>query len=461
MSSLIGILNIAGSGLAAQSAALNATSQNVSNVNTPGYSEVTANLETTATGDTYSGTVQANGVIRSYDQFTFGGLLTAQGQSGAADARNQALTQVQDVIAPTSGTIADAVNDFFTSATGLESSPSDPSTRSALLQSATSLAQTISSTAVGLTTEQGSLVTQAQGVATQLSRQLSQIAQLNGQIALASAQGSQPTDLEDQRDSLVGQVSTQIGAQVLQDSQGNYTLLSSGVALVTGSQASSVSVGVNAAGTMQVLARQPGGASLDITSNATQGTLGGLVETCNTDIPSFSSQLDQFAYNLATTVNSVQSAGYGLDGGTGRNLFTQPTQVTGAAAAFAVDPQLVGNPSFVAASSTSAGVPGGNDAAVQLAQLATQPLGSGAPPAQAFAAIAANVGDATSAATDESETRGDAVTQAQNLNDSSSSVSLDEQMTNMTAFQSAYDASSKVIQTVAGLLTDLMNMIPS
>ena len=54
MSSLLGLLNIAGSGLAAQTAAIDATGQNVANVNTPGYSRVTANLETTATGDTFS-----------------------------------------------------------------------------------------------------------------------------------------------------------------------------------------------------------------------------------------------------------------------------------------------------------------------------------------------------------------------------------------------------------------------
>ena len=459
--SLFGILNIAASGLAAQTAALDATGQNVANVNTPGYSRVTANLETTATGDTFAGTVQANGVNRSYDQFTFGNLLSEQGRSGSADVRNTALANVQSVVAPTSGTIADSVNAFFASATALESSPSDPSARATVLQNATNLAQSISSTAQGLNAQRGALLTQAQGVATQLNGELSQIATLNGQISAASAQGSQPTDLEDQRDALVSQVSTQVGAQVLQDPKGNYTLLSSGVALVSGNKATSVGVGVDGSGNMKITASQPGGSAMDITANTNAGTLGGIREARDSDIPSFSSQLDQFASGLATAVNAVQSSGYGLDGNTGRNLFVQPTAVAGAAAAFAVDPSVVGNPQAIAASSTAAGLPGGNDVAVKLSQLASSPLSGGQPPAQSFGAIAASVGNAAASAASDSQIRTETVTQAQNLNQSVSGVSLDEETTNMTAFQNAYIASTKVLQTAETLLTDLMNMMPA
>src|SRR5580692_9870463 len=100
MTSLFGLLNIAQNGLAAQTAGLDATGQNVSNVNTPGYSRVTANLETTTTGDTFAGSVQVSGVVRSFNQLTYGNLLSQQGQSGAADARNSALAQTQGIVAP-------------------------------------------------------------------------------------------------------------------------------------------------------------------------------------------------------------------------------------------------------------------------------------------------------------------------------------------------------------------------
>jgi len=453
--SLTALINIAGDGLAAQTAALDATSQNVANVNTPGYSRVTANLETTSTGDTYSGSVVASGVISSFDQFTFGNVLSEQGLGGAADSRSQALSNVENVIAPSGGTIADSVNTFFGSLTALATSPSDPSTRATVLQDATSLAQNISGTAAGLSTERASLLAQAQGVATQVNGQLSQMAALNGQIAAESAGGNQPTDLENQRDALASSLSTEIGAQVINGPSG-YTLLSSNTALVSGSSASSVSVGLGSTGDLQIMATSTGGAAQDITSGVTQGTLGGIVEARDQDIPSLSSQLDQFAYNLSTSVNAVYSTGYGLDGVTGRNLFAAPSAVAGAAYSMAVDPSVVGQPDQLAASGSAADVPGGNSVAVALAALASQSLAGGQPPAQAFGAIAANIGNALSSAQSESQLRASTVTQAQNLNQSQSGVSLDQEMTNMTQFQNAYQASSKVLQTAESLLEELM-----
>lgn len=458
MSSLFGLLNIAQSGLAAQTAALDATGQNVSNVNTPGYSRVTANLETTATGDTFGGSVQVSGVVRSFNQLTYGNLLSQQGQSGAADARSGALDQTQEIVAPSDGTIGDQLSSFFTSLSALTTSPSDPSTRSGVLANATSLAQTISQTAAGLSGQRSDLLTQAQGVATQVNTQLQQIAQLNSQIESSSGGGQQPTDLLDERDQLASQVSTEVGAQVLVDSSGNYTLLSGGTALVSGSTASTLAVGLDASGNLKITSTE-GTGTIDITTATNAGTLGGIREARDTDIPNYQSQLDQFAYNLATSVNAVFSTGYGLDGNTGRNLFVQPTSASGAAYAFAVDPSVANDPDAVAASSTAAGLPGGNDVAVALDGLASQPFGSSTSPASAFASIASSVGSDASAADSESTLRGDTVTQAQDLNQSASGVSINQEETNLTEFQQAYEASTEVLQTANTLLQNLMTMM--
>ncbi len=457
MSSLFGLLNVASNGLAAQTAGLDATGQNVANVNTPGYSRVTANLETTATGDTFSGSVQVSGVIRSFNQFTYGSMLNEQGQSGAADARSQALQQTQAIVAPTDGTIGDQLNTFFASLNTLASTPSDPSARSAVLSSATTLAQSISTTAGALSSQRSDLLTQAQGVATQVNTQLKQIAQLNEQIAGSQGGGQQPTDMLDQRDQLASQVSTEVGAQVLVDPSGNYSLLSGGTALVSGSSAATLGVGLDASGDLKITSTQ-GASATDITSAVNTGTLGGLRETRDTDIPNYQSQLDQFSYNLATKVNSSFSAGYGLDGVTGRNLFVQTASASGAAHAFAVDPSVVNNPGAIAASSTTAGLPGGNDVAVQLAGLASQPLGTSTTPSTAFAAVAASVGSDVSSSQSEATLRDDTVTQAQDLNQSASGVSIDQEETNLTEFQRAYEASAQVLQTASTLLQDLMQI---
>jgi len=454
--SLFALLDIAQSGLAAQSAGLDATGQNVSNVNTPGYSEVTAKIETTETVDGFSGGAQVAGMNRAFDALTFGNLLTQQGLGGAADARSSALSQAESLVAPNGQTIGDNIDSFFQAMQSLETSPSDPSARTEVLAQATQLAQSVATAAGGLTTLRDSLLAQAQGTATQLNGELSQIATLNTEISRASAAGGSPTDLEDQRDELASQVSTQIGAQVITDANGNYTLLSSGTALVADGSAATVAVGVDGSDNLKITSTMPGGIANDVTQNVTQGTLGGLREARDTDIPATSAQLDQLAFGFANAVNSIQSAGYGLDGVTGRNLFLAPGSVVGAASAMAVDPAVENDPSAIAASTTAAGIPGGNDNAIALAALASQPFGASATPADAYGAIASDLGTAASTANAEQSLRQATITQAQSLNSSASGVSLDEQMTNLDQFQRAYEASADVLQTTNTLLGELM-----
>ncbi len=458
--SLFSLLNVAASGLAGQSASLLATGQNVANVNTPGYARVTAQLETTSAPNGFSGGgVVVGGMDRAFSALTFGSLLTEQGLGGSADARSQALAQTEATLAPSSGTIGDSINSLYTSFQALEAAPTDPSARAGVLAAAGQLSTSIVEAAKGLATQRSSMVTQAQGVASSLNANLAQIAKLNGEIAQARGSGAQPTDLEDQRDQLVSTVSGQTGAQVLTDANGDFTLLSGGTALVSNGVAATVSVSVDAANNLKITSALGGGTPQDITQSVTSGTLGGIREARDTDIAQASSQLDTLAYNLATSVNAVQSAGYGLDGVTGRNLFTQPAVVAGAAGAMSVDPAVLGNPSAIAASTTAAGLPGGNDGAVALAQLASQPLGTSATPAAAFASLSGGLGSAAAAANSDQSLRQATIHQASALNSSVSGVSLDQEMTNLDQFQRAYEASSQVLQTANALLGELMQAV--
>jgi flagellar hook-associated protein 1 FlgK len=458
MTSLTSLLSIANMGLQAQTAGLDAAGQNVANANTPGYSRVSAHLETTSVADGYAGSVQVTGIGRTVDQFAFANLVTEQGKSGAATARSDALATTQNIVAP-STTIADDINTFFTSTTTLEGSPSDPSARAGVLAAATQVAQDFSTTANALTSQRSSLLSQAQSTSTTLNTQLSQIAKLNGQIATAVGGGNEPTDLEDQRDALVSTVSTAIGAQVIPGANGQVTLLSSGTALVSGTSAATIGVTLDSSQNLKITATIGNGTANDITPNVTSGTLGGIREARDTDIPSAQSQLDSFANDFTTSVNAVQSSGYGLDGVTGRNLFTPSATVAGAAAAMTVDPSVAGNPSAIAASSTAAGVPGNNDIAVKLNALATSNLAGGSTPTTTYANLAASVGNAKSSADSETSLRTSTVTQATNLNSSVSGVNIDDEMTNLSAFQRAYEANSKVLQTVDTLLQGLMEAL--
>ncbi len=457
MGGLFGLIGTMGSALAAQQAGLDITGQNVSNVNTPGYVRQSVVLQAAATSSSTDGGVNVASVQRAFNTFTYGQVLVQSGLQGSADARSQALTEAQATITPQGGgDVGSSLTQFFSSLQALSASPSDPSARSAVLQQATQVSQAFSTTANGLSQQQSALLSQAQGVATNLNTELSQIASLNGQIAQANAGGDPASSLRDQRDSLVTQVASGIGAQVVQDPSGSVTLFAGGSVLVSGSNASSLNVGADGNGAMQVMLNRPGGTPVDITSGVNDGTLGGLREARDVTIAQSAQQLDQLAYNFSNAINAVHSTGYGLDGVSGRNLFKAPTQVTGAAAAMAVDPSVDGQPNNIATAASADDVPGGNDVAVELEQVANQSIGAGGTATAQFAALTAQIGNATSSANTDSATRADTVTQAQNLNSSASGVSLEEESVNLTKFQQAFEAATRVLQTADSLLDDFM-----
>ena len=463
MSSLFSLLGTMGNALSAQQAGLNVTGENVSNVNTPGYVQRTVVLQSNAVGPSSDGGVTVQSIQRDFDSFTNSQVLVQQGLSSAADSRSEALSAAQNVVAPTGGSsIGDQLTSFFSSVQALSATPSDPSARSSVLQQADELAQSFKTTATGLQEQQASIFSQAQGLVTTTNTDLTKIASLNAQITQANAIGDNAPDLRDQRDTLVNDVSTQLGASVVEDPSGSVTLFAAGTALVSGNTASTLNVSLDTSGAMKFTVNNgSGGAPNDVTANVTSGSLGGLREARDVDIAQSAQQVDQLAYDVSTSVNAVHSAGYGLDGVSGRPLFTAPTQVAGAAAAMSVDASVEGQPNNIAASSTAADVPGGNGAALQLEALANQSIGAGGTPSQEFASITAQIGNAASTASSDSTTRSAMLTQAQNLNSSASGVSLNEEMVKMTQFQQAFDAATRVLQTADSMLGDFMNAMSS
>src|SRR5262249_40250575 len=99
------------------------------------------------------------------------------------------------------------------------------------------------------------------------------------------------------------------------------------------------------------------------------------------------------------------------------------------------------------------------DVAVTLSRLGGVGLGGGGTPAERFAAIASDFGVTKAAATSEEQLREDTLASATALRESSSGVSIDEEMANLTQFQRGFEAASRVLRTVDDLFDDLMKII--
>jgi len=457
MSSLFSLLGVARDGMQAQSSGVSVTGQNIANVNTPGYVRRGVLLSARPFGRDSNGGVSVNGISRTFSRFAHGRVVEEHGRRGAASARASALSTTEAAIAPSSGTISDRVNSFFQSLDTLSGAPSDTSARLAVLQRAGALAQQVSTTASDLAAQRDGLFDQARGVAGEVNERLARIATLNRSIAEATSLGDAGADLRDQRDQLVQEVGDRLGARAVEDASGQVTLFSAGTVLVEGGNASSVSVTLDPANNLRLQVQQPGGATTDATAAMTQGTLGGLREARDVDVPSVQAALDRFAFDLSTAVNTAHASGFGLDGVTGRNLFSAPAVAAGAARAMALNPALAGQPDRVGAAGAATDLPGGNTVALQLAGLSSRALAGGTtPPAERFGAVASDLGVRLQAANAEEQLRDETVQQAETLRESASGVSLDEEMVNLSKFQRAFEASTRVLRVADELLDTLM-----
>lgn len=448
---LFGLLGIARDGISAQGAALTTTGSNISNVATPGYVRRTVLFETANNGG-----VRYTRTERSFDRFAYGHVVDEQAKYGAAEARSGALAEVESVVTPQTGAFGDEAISLVKAFNSLAGFPIDPSLRFDVIAKADNLASSLKGTRAALETKSANILGQTNDLVADLNVQMKRIADLNQQIATAVGSGGDASALRDQRDSVIRTVGERIGGRAIEDSTGRVTLFAAGTVLVEGNNAATLSVDLdNTTGKMRFFSNAA--TKTEITSRIDTGTLGGLREARDVDITKIRQSLDSYAYDVANAFNAVHERGFGMDGQDGRPLFNVPTGVDGAAATLSVNPDLVDHPERVGASVSAGDLPGGNDIALELANLADTQSFGGQTLADRYAAIATDLGFRRNTAEAESNLRTDTLAVAESLADSANGISIDEEMVNLTQFQRAFEANTKVLKTADELLQSLMN----
>ncbi len=447
------LLGIARDGLTAQSAALTTTGSNIANATTPGYVRRTAVLEST-----FAGGVRFVGMQRTFNRFAYAHVIDEQGKFSAAETRSGALSEVEAAVTPPTGTIGDDATALVKAFNALSAFPIDPSLRADVIAKSENLADTINGTYHSLQAQSQNLLDRSQDVILELNQRIKNVADLNKQIATAQGVGGDTAALRDQRDVVIREIGQRMGARAIEDGTGRVALYAGGSVLVEGDNASTLSMDLEPnTGKMRFYAT--GVAKSEITNRIDTGTLGGLREARDVDIADTIDKLDAYAYDVANAFNSVHTTGYGLDSVNGRPLFTPPATQKGAGGVMALDPSMAGHPERVGASANAADVPGGNTVMLKLANLAdTQSFGGKTLPDR-FADIATDLGFRKTNADSETQLRTDTLSVAETLTDDSSGVSIDEEMVDLTKYQRAFEASSKVLRTVDELFQTLMDSI--
>jgi flagellar hook-associated protein 1 len=453
VSSLNASLATALSGLNADQGALEATTNNVANVNTPGYSREVPVLETSdpvvVDPLTFGTGVTLQSIESIRDPILESQIQQETETQGQLNALVSALQQTQVTFSSSTGDIGTAISNFFDSINQLATDPADSSLRQGVLTAAGNLATAFNTAANNLTSQSASLNASVQQTVGQINQLTQQIAQLNGQIGDIQNAGENAGTFIDQRTQLIDQLSSLVDVSVIPSDKTLTLTTANGTPLVAGQQSFQLTTQLNSSGAQQIFAQ-----GANITSTIVSGQLSGLLQARDQQIPAIQNQLDTLAAGLANAVNGVQTAGYDLNGNPGTNLFTPPpASGTGAAANLSV---AITNPSLIAASSD--GTTGSNGNAQAMYALSSQSIISGQSPSNYYSGIVFNVGNAVSNATAQQSASNLTLQQLNDQRSSESGVSLDQEAANMIQYQQAYDASAQVVTAINDMMYTVVNM---
>lgn len=324
MSSIFGILNTGRQALNVQQSALATVGNNISNSSTEGYSRQRTVLETLSYGG-----VKLTGIQRMRDEFIAARLLTSNAKLGYSSTQSTALQQLETAVdeSDKSG-LTVSMQAFFDALQDLSASADGTTEREAFLSQATQLLASFRSVSDQITQIRGQLDEQVQQQVADVNTITTAIAKLNAEI------GAQDQSLEtntntglnallDQRDQLISDLSSIVPTRTMTGENGELTIFCGTFPLVNGSYSQTFELQPDAGnqGYSNVVIDDLGG-QRDISGDLSTGSLGALLATRDGQAREMLDEVDRLAATLTRDMNAVHRSGYGLDGGTGRDLFT-------------------------------------------------------------------------------------------------------------------------------------------
>ena len=323
------LLNIGLSSLLAQQRSLTTTANNIANASTPGYSRQRVELAERSAerlGRDFVGTgVDVALTRRLSDDILAEQVRTAAGGFHRADAFASLAESLDDMLAGTETGLTATLQAFTNSLQDVANDPSASSSRQALLSEARNLISRFDAMDQRLTELAGETRTRMTAAADRITALGADLAEINRQlIAAGTATGrTGPSDLLDQRDRLLEELSKLVQVDAAQQRDGTTTVfIGTGQVLVLGGNAAQVAVTPGNADPLQPQVVIRGiGPDVNVTQFVTGGELGGAVDFNRELLAPTRSELGRIAVGLVSTVNAVHRNGMDAEGQLGGDFF--------------------------------------------------------------------------------------------------------------------------------------------
>ncbi len=471
------------SALATVSAESAVVSRNIGGVNSPGFSEKTANVVTTADGG-----VEVASVTNAQSQAVFANVLSATAASATQSALSDGLTTLATIVGePGSDTSpAEKLSDLANALQQYEASPSDGNLASAAVTAGQNLASTLNNATATVQQVREDADSQMASSVSSINSLLTQFKNVNQQIVTGTATGADVTDLLDTRNSVLTQLSQQIGITTSAGANNDMSIYTdSGVTLFQNGTASTVSFQP----TQTYTAGTTGNAvyidGIPVTgSSATMpiqtGALAGLANLRDNVTVTYQSQLDQTANGLIsafaeTDPSNSSSSLVGLFTNGSSTALPTAAQVTGLAGSItvnaAVDPSQGGTAALLADGinfnyNTSSQASYDTQLQQYLTKLSAAQSFSSAGgigtsnTLSGYAAASVSWLDAEQQnVQSESAYQSTLLSTSTTALSNSTGVNLDDEMSQMLDLENSYSATAKLLTTINSMFSDLATAI--
>jgi len=468
MAGLFTALNAGRTSLEVNQKSIEIIGNNISNINTEGYSRQSAVL-TPYPSMNFGGFFIGQGVLvsdvrRDHDTFITDQLQEKSIEFGLQSGQANPLAELERIFNVTEDNLATEIDSYFDSWQELSANPSGLVERDIVIQRGELLSESFHSITNDLNSVQQNINDSIVSKVDDVNSKITEIAELNTRIFNVEIQGQTANSARDRRDVLAKDLASSLGAQTYYDSKGMMAVqLPGGLPLVQGNSAMAIEAVPN--GQELDLELSAGGVTRTIGLNNLGGEFFGLVNIRDVVIPGLKDNLDKLSYGITTAVNAAHAAGSGLDNSTGLNFFTPNPVLPPPANAWKDAARNMGvaltDSSQVAAAALSAIVaPGDNRNALLIANLGetTHPLLGSDTFNSYYGKMTATVGIMTNQNTLSLGGSEDAMVQLQNLRDGLAGVSLDEEMINLIQFQRGFESSAKFLSTIDEMMASLMNL---
>jgi flagellar hook-associated protein 1 FlgK len=307
--SLSAALSTATSGLMAAQTGLRTVSDNIANVNTPGYVRKTVDQQPLVVNGMGMG-VQVSGVKRVTDQYLQLASLTASSDASRWDAYSKYLDNAQSLFGDPSSKTSFFFNRLDQIYASFASAADDPS--SSLLRSqALSNAQSFLSEADRINSQLAELGrTVDTKVSADVSRAndlLTQINRLNTDISRAKMVSSDASGSENIQSQLLDELSTLMSVRVSLRDTGGVTVRSAEGVMLAGDGAATLTYNRTDTTKGYISAVAPGGGSPQAIQ-ITGGEIRGLLDLRDQKLPSMSDQLGEFISKATEQINAKHNA---------------------------------------------------------------------------------------------------------------------------------------------------------